>query len=117
MILGQSIVILFGIAFFMDFLVYNLIIFIILCSIIGIGIALFDPAGNALLLEVIEDIKPELKGSGIGFNNAIGFFCSAVAPIILTTIGSINTFAPFYMIIVLMMLSLIITYKGIKKCY
>jgi len=117
MIIGQSIVLIFGIPFIIEGLAYNLIIFITLCSFIGIGIALFDPAGNTLLLEVIEDIKPELKGSGIGFNNAIGFFCGAMAPMIISPIGEINVFAPFYLILALMGFSLIITYNYIHKCY
>ncbi|MFW9948637.1 MAG: MFS transporter [Candidatus Thorarchaeota archaeon] len=117
MMMGQSLVIIFGIPFFIEFLIYNLFIFIILCSLIGIGIALFDPAGNALLLKVIDDIRPELKGSGIGFNNAIGFFCGAIAPMIFSPIGEINIFAPFYMIITLMVFSLFITYKCINKGY
>ncbi|MEJ2293352.1 MAG: MFS transporter [Candidatus Lokiarchaeota archaeon] len=117
MIIGQSIVIIFGIPFFVETLIHNLIIFGVLCAIIGIGIALFDPAGNALLLKVIEDINPELKGSGIGFNNAIGFFFSALAPIIFSLIGEIIIFAPFYLIIALMMFSVIISYTCIKKCY
>ncbi|NHJ23718.1 MAG: MFS transporter [Candidatus Lokiarchaeota archaeon] len=117
MIIGQSIVLIFGIPFIIEVLAYNLIIFITLCAFIGIGIALFDPAGNTLLLEVIEDIKPELKGSGIGFNNAIGFFCGAMAPMIISPIGEINVFAPFYLILALMGFSLIITYNYVHKCY
>ncbi|MFW9951338.1 MAG: MFS transporter, partial [Candidatus Thorarchaeota archaeon] len=117
MITGQSIVIIFGIPFFIEILIHNLLIFIILCSLIGMGIALFDPAGNTLLLKVIEDINPKLKGSGIGFNNAIGFFCGAIAPMIFSPIGELNVFAPFYLIITLMVLSLLITYKYINKCY
>jgi len=117
MIIGQSLVIIFGIPFFIYILINNLIIFVILCAFIGIGIALFDPAGNALLLEIIEDIKPELKGSGIGFNNAIGFFCGAMAPMIISPIGESNVFAPFYLIIALMAFSLLISYKCINKCY
>jgi len=117
MIIGQSIVIIFGIPFFIDILIHNIIIFVIFCTIIGIGIALFDPSGNALLLEVIEDIDPELKGSGIGFNNAIGFFFGALAPMIFSFIGEFNIFAPFYLIIALMLFSVIISYKCVNKCY
>lgn len=117
MIIGQFIVIIFGIPFFIEILIHNLIIFGVLCAIIGIGIALFDPAGNALLLKVIEDINPELKGSGIGFNNAIGFFFSALAPIIFSLIGEIMIFAPFYLIISLMIFSVIISYKFVNKSY
>jgi len=117
MIIGQSIVVIFGIPFFIDVFIYNIIIFVVLCAIIGIGIALFDPSGNALLLEVIEDIDPELKGSGIGFNNAIGFFFGALAPMVFSVIGELHIMAPFYLIIALMLFSVIISYKCIAKCY
>lgn len=114
MIIGQTVVIIFGIPFFIGNLVYNLIIFLIICCFIGIGIALFDPAGNTLLLNVIEDINPDLKGSGIGFNNAFGFFISAIAPIVISSIGEIHIFYPFYLIMGLMLISLIITVKLVK---
>lgn len=114
MIIGQIIVIFFGIPFFIGNLVYNLIIFLIICCFIGIGIALFDPAGNTLLLNVIEDINPDLKGSGIGFNNAFGFFIGAIAPIVISAIGEIQVFYPFYLIMGLMLISLIITIKLVK---
>jgi len=117
MIIGQSIVVIFGIPFFIDVFIYNIIIFVVLCAIIGIGIALFDPSGNALLLEVIEDIDPELKGSGIGFNNAIGFFFGALAPMVFSFIGELHIMAPFYLIIALMLFSVIISYKCVAKCY
>jgi len=117
MIIGQSIVVLFGIPFFIEAFIYNIIIFVVLCAIIGVGIALFDPSGNALLLEVIEDINPELKGSGIGFNNAIGFFFGALAPMIFSFIGEFHIMAPFYLLIALMLVSVIISYKCVEKCY
>jgi MFS family permease len=95
----------------------NVYIFLIATTFIGIGIALFDPAGNALLLKVIEDIDPKLKGSGIGFNNALGFFVSALAPIIICFLGDMNVFYPFYLILLLMAISLIITLKYVGKQY
>ena len=106
MIIGQSIVIVFGILFFIPNLPYNLPLFLVVISFIGIGIALFDPAGNTLLLEVIEDIQPNLKGTGIGFNNAIGFFWGAVAPIIMSPLGEIQVFIPFYAVFGLMIFSI-----------
>ena len=117
MIIGQCIVVIFGIPFFIDVLIYNITIFVVLCAVIGIGIALFDPSGNALLLEVIEDIDSELKGSGIGFNNAIGFFFGALAPMIFSFIGEFHIMAPFYLIIALMLFSVIISYNCVDKCY
>ena len=117
MIIGQSIVIVFGILFFIPNLLYNLPLFLVVISFIGIGIALFDPAGNTLLLEVIEDIQPNLKGTGIGFNNAIGFFWGAVAPIIMSPLGEIQVFFPFYAVFGLMVFSLIISSCFVNKKY
>lgn len=117
MYIGQSIVIGFGLVFFVEQMALNVYIFLIATTFIGIGIALFDPAGNALLLKVIEDIDPKLKGSGIGFNNALGFFVSALAPIIICFLGDMNVFYPFYLILLLMAISLIITLKYVGKQY
>ena len=117
MMVGQIIVMVFGISFFFPDFVLNLSVFLIISSCLGIGIALFDPAGNTLLLEVIEDIQPDLKGSGIGFNNAIGFFCGAVAPMIMSPIGEIDIFFPFYVVFGLMIISLIISKFLVDKKY
>ena len=117
MMIGQIIVMGFGISFFFPNFVLNLPVFLIIVSFLGIGIALFDPAGNTLLLEVIEDIQPELKGSGIGFTNAIGFFCGAIAPMIMSPLGEIDIFAPFYVVFGLMIISIIITYYLVDKKY
>jgi MFS family permease len=117
MLIGHLIVLFFGITFFIDDLANNLLIFLIVVIFIGIGLALFDPAGNTLLLKVIEDIDPELKGTGIGFNNSIGFFMGAIAPVIISSIGEVNVFFPFYMIMVLMSISLMIILFLVRKTY
>jgi MFS family permease len=118
MIVGQIIVMVFGIAFFFPDFVLILPVFLIIVSSLGIGIALFDPAGNTLLLEIIEDIQPDLKGSGIGFNNAIGFFCGAIAPMIMSPLGEIiGILFPFYVVFALMIISLIITLFLVDKKY
>ena len=117
MMIGQALVMVFGIAFFFPDFVLNLPVFLIVVSSLGIGIALFDPAGNTLLLEVIEDIQPDLKGSGIGFNNAIGFFCGAIAPMIMSPLGEFDIFAPFYVVLGLMIFSLIISKFLVDKKY
>jgi len=117
MMVGQIIVMVFGISFFFPDFVLILPVFIIIVSFLGIGIALFDPAGNTLLLEVIEDIQPDLKGSGIGFNNAIGFFCGAIAPMIMSPLGEIDIFFPFYVVFALMVISLIISKFLVDKKY
>jgi len=117
MMIGQIIVMLFGISFFFADFVLNLPVFFIVVSFLAIGIALFDPAGITLLLEVIEDIQPKLKGSGIGFNNAIGLFCGAIAPMIMSPLGEIEIFFPFYVVFGLMIISLIITKFLVDKKY
>jgi len=117
MLVGQILVMVFGIAFFFPNFVLNLPVFLIVVSSLGIGIALFDPAGNTLLLEVIEDIQPNLKGSGIGFTNAIGLFCGAIAPMIMSPLGEIDIFFPFYVVFGLMIFSLIITRFLVDKKY
>jgi MFS family permease len=115
--IGLIIILGFGIFFFFPTLVLVLPIFLVIISFVGIGIAFIDPAGNTLLLEVIEDIQPELKGSGIGFNNAIGFFCSAIAPMIMTPLGQIYIILPFYVIMIMMIVCLIIFQFKIDKNY
>ncbi len=117
MMVGQIIVMLFGISFFFADFVMNLPVFLIVVSFLAIGIALFDPAGITLLLEVIEDIQPKLKGSGIGFNNAIGLFCGAIAPMIMIPLGEIEILFPFYVVFGLMIVSLTITKFLVDKKY
>jgi len=117
MILGQAIVMVFGISFFFRNFALILPVFLTVISFLGIGIALFDPAGNTLLLEVIEDIQPDLKGSGIGFNNAIGFFCGAIAPMIMSPLGELDVLFPFYVVFALMIVSLIISKFLVDKKY
>ena len=117
MMVGQIIVMVFGISFFFGDFAMNLPVFFIVVSFLAIGIALFDPAGITLLLEVIEDIQPKLKGSGIGFNNAIGLFCSAIAPMIMSPLGEIEILFPFYVVFGLMIISLIVTKFLVDKKY
>lgn len=115
--IGQITVIGFGIFFFFPVIALKLPIFLFIIAFIGMGIALIDPAGNALLLEVIEDIHPDLKGSGVGFNNAIGFFCSAIAPMIMIPLGEIGISFPFYVVIVMMIISFVIFQFKVDKKY
>jgi MFS family permease len=114
---GQLIVLGFGISFFFPEFVLYLPIFLVMISFIAIGLALIDPAGITLLLEVIEDIHPELKGSGIGFNNAIGFFCGAIAPMIMSPLGEIAIVFPFYVILAMMVVCLVVFQFKVNKKY
>jgi MFS family permease len=113
MLIGQVLAISFGFFFFFNFS-KDFIVFLILTTAIGVGLALYDPAGSTLLLDVIVEIEPNLKGTGIGFNNAIGFFFGAVGPIIICWLGEYNIFFPFYLIFFLILIAFIITLTLIK---
>ncbi|TKJ27624.1 MAG: hypothetical protein CEE42_01590 [Promethearchaeota archaeon Loki_b31] len=114
MLVGRIIVIIFSLSFLTS-IVFNLIVFLIITTLVGIGLALYEPAGNTLLLNIIEKIDPDLKGTGIGFNNAIGFLCSAIGPIIISFLGEIDTFLPFHLINGLLVITFFITLKLVKK--
>ncbi len=114
MLVGQIVVIFFALPFFTS-IVFNLIVFLIISTFVGIGLALYEPAGNTLLLIIIEKIDPNLKGTGIGFNNAIGFLCSAIGPIVISILGEIYIFLPFYLIIGLIVITFFLTLKLVKK--
>ena len=109
MLVGQIIVIIFSLSFLTS------IVFLIITTLVGIGLALYEPAGNTLLLNIIEKIDPDLKGTGIGFNNAIGFLCSAIGPIVISFLGEIDTFLPFHLINGLVVITFFITLKLVKK--
>jgi MFS family permease len=114
MLIGQIIVIIFALSFLTIF-VFNLIVFLTISTLVGIGLAFYEPAGNTLLLNIIEKIDPNLKGTGIGFNNTIGFLCSAIGPIIISSLGEIYIFAPFYLINGLIIITFFLTLKLVKK--
>lgn len=114
MLIGQIIVIIFSLSFLTN-IVFNLIVFLIITTFVGIGLALYEPAGNTLLLNIIDKIDPNLKGTGIGFNNAIGFLCSAIGPIVISTLGEIYIFLPFYLINGLVAITFFLTLKLVKK--
>jgi len=114
MIIGQIIVIIFALSFLTN-IVFNLIVFLIITIFVGIGLALYEPAGNTLILNIIEKVDPNLKGTGIGFNNTIGFLCSAIGPIVISTLGEFYIFLPFYLINVLVVITFFITIKLVKK--
>jgi MFS family permease len=110
MLLGQIIVLIMAIPFL--FQIANFLwIFLITTSFMSMGLALYDPAGNTLLLNIIDESNPDLKGSGIGINNALGFFFSSLSPMIVCPLGEIDVFLPFYLLIGLVFIALIVTIK------
>ncbi|MHA2287595.1 MAG: MFS transporter [Promethearchaeota archaeon] len=117
LIIGQAIVLMFAGLFFFRDLAMTLPVFIVIVSFFGIGIAFFGPAGGTLMMEVIEDIRPDLKGSGIGFGNTIGFFFMAIAPMIMSPLGQIEILFPFYAVFGLMVVALITSIFLIDKKY
>ena len=114
MLMGQIIVIIFALSFLTS-IVFNLFVFLTISTLVGIGLAFYEPAGNTLLLNIIEKIDPNLKGTGIGFNNTIGFLCSAIGPIVISSLGEIYIFLPFYLINGLIVITFFITLKLVKK--
>jgi len=114
MILGQLITISFGFFYFFEF-AKIFMVFLILTLGIGVGLAIYDPAGNTLILNIIEEINPNLKGTGIGLNNTIGFFFSALGPVVICSLGEISVYYPFYMIFFLIIIAFLITWKLIKE--
>ncbi len=114
MLIGQSLVLIFGSTFFYIDSSNNLILFLIIISFIAMGLATYDPSGNTLLLNFIVKIDPNLKGTGLGFNNSIGFFFSALGSIAICSAGEIFILFPFYIIFILILISFIIALKLIK---
>lgn len=115
MLIGQIIVIIFGFLFFLVNITNNLSMYIFasLCQAIGFGI--LQTAGNTLLLQKIEVINPELRGAGLGLGNSIGFMFSAIGPVVLSVLGEISLFLPYYFIIILTIPCLLISLKLIDK--
>ncbi|GAI15899.1 unnamed protein product, partial [marine sediment metagenome] len=105
-------VIIFGFLFFFG---SGLIIFIIVSIFVSIGFALLEIGGNAYLSKILEKTYPELKGSGFGLNNTLGFFFSAIGPIFICALGSIYIFLPYYVVSFIIIVSLLITLKFVKN--
>ncbi len=112
MVLGQLIIISFGLLFFFA---SGLIIFLIVGISVSIGFALLETAGNAYLSRILEEGHPDLKGTGFGFNNALGFFFSAIGPIFICSLGEIEVYLPFYIVSLIIVGSLFITLKCVKN--
>ena len=114
-LIGQIIIISFGFLFLIVSFTGSLILFLIATVFSGIGFALYQTSANAYLLKIIEETNSDLKGTGFGFNNAIGFFFGALGPIIICSTGEFNTFLPYYFIAVLVSISFLLTLKYLKN--
>jgi len=114
MLIAQTIIILFGFVYIIVSITDNILLFLIASIFSGTGFAILQTAGNTLLLHVIGEINSELKGTGLGFNNAIGFFCGAIGPILLSIIGEFSLFLPYYLVTILIFIAFIITLKFIN---
>ena len=112
MVLGQILIIFFG---FLFFFATGLIIFLIVGISVSVGFAMLETAGNAYLSRILEEDHPELKGTGFGFNNALGYFFSALGPIFICSLGEIQVFLPFFIVSFIIMVSFLITLKFIKN--
>ena len=92
-----------------------MIIFIIVSIFVSIGFALLEIGGNAYLSKILEKTYPDLKGSGFGLNNTLGFFFSAIGPIFICALGSIDILLPYYVVSFIIIVSLLITLKFVKN--
>lgn len=111
MLIAQAIIILFGFVFIIVSITNNFLLFLIASICSGIGFAILQTAGNTFLLHIVGEINSELKGTGLGFNNAIGFFCGAIGPVLLSIIGEYSLFLPYYLITILVFIAFIITLR------
>ncbi|TFG27273.1 MAG: MFS transporter [Promethearchaeota archaeon] len=114
-LIGQIIIINFGFLFLIVSFTGSLILFLIATIFSGIGFALYQTSANAYLLKVIEETNSDLKGTGFGFNNAIGFFFGALGPMIICYSGEFNIFIPYYFIAILVSISFVLTLKYLKN--
>ena len=114
-LVGQVLIMSMGVLVFLVVITNNLTIFIVASVIAGIGFALYQTAGNTQLLRIIDETHPELKGSGFGFNNTIGFLFSALGPVIISFIGEISLFYSFYFIAFVTLIVFLFTVKFLKK--
>jgi len=112
MMVGQIIIISFVFLFFID---RGFIFFLIVSISCCIGFALLETSGNAYLSRYLEETHPELKASGFGFNNALGYFFRALGPIFICFLGDIEVFLPYYVVSIIILFALFITMKFLKK--
>ncbi len=113
---GQLIIVGFGSLFYMVSISHSLVLFLIAIACSGLGFALYETSGSTLVLQKIEEINPELKGTGFGISNTVGFFFSALGPIVLSFIGeTFSLFVPYYFIVLLILVSFLITFFFVKK--
>lgn len=113
-LIGQASMIIFGFLFIIVSITNDLTLFIIASLLNAICFGIIQTAGNTLVLQKIEEINPNLKGSGIGMGNAIGFLCSAIGPIIISIFGEIEMFLPYYFIMVLIFPVFLLTLKYVN---
>ncbi len=112
--LSQLAIILFGFLFVSVSLTDNLFIFIIATLLNALFFGVIQTGANTLLLQKISENNAELKGAGLGFANAIGFVFSAIGPIVLSVLGEIDLYLPYYFIMIVMVPGFFISYKLVK---
>ncbi|MHA1257678.1 MAG: MFS transporter [Promethearchaeota archaeon] len=112
---GQVLIMSMGVLVFFVVITNSLAIFLIAAIISGIGLAIYQTAGNTQLLRIINKSHPELKGSGFGFNNSVGFLCSSIGPVLICYIGEISLFYSFYFISLIVLVVFVLTLKFLEK--
>ena len=112
---GQVLIMSMGVLVFIVVITNSLAIFLVACIVSGIGLAIYQTAGNTQLLRIIDESHPELKGSGFGFNNGVGFLFSALGPVLICYIGEISLFYSFYVIALIVLVVFVLTLKFLNK--
>ncbi|MHA1803061.1 MAG: MFS transporter [Promethearchaeota archaeon] len=111
LLISQIAIILFGFLFILVSLTQDLFIFMIASLLNALFFGIIQTASNTCVLQKISEENPDLKGAGLGFANAIGFLCSALGPIILSALGEIDIYLPYYFIMIMMIPAMIFTLK------
>ncbi|MBD3341521.1 MAG: MFS transporter [Candidatus Lokiarchaeota archaeon] len=108
---SQILIILIGLILFIS---VSFITFIIIGVFIGIGFALFQTSGYAILSKTVERNYPDLKGSAFGISNTLGFFLGAFGPVLICYLGELSTYLPYYLISITIFFTFLISVKFIK---
>ncbi len=115
LLLGQAIIILFSLLYFIVQATNDLTLYVLASLFSAIGLGLFETAISTITLKKIEEIDPELKGTGFGMSNTLGFALSSTGPIVLALLGEISLFLPYYFMSLVILISFLISLKFIKK--
>lgn len=108
-------IIIFGFLFIFVAITGNLIVYATASLINALFFGVIQTSNNTMVLQKIDENNPQLKGAGLGFSNSVGFIFSALGPIILSLLGEIDIYLPYYFIMILILPAFIVCFKLIKE--